>query len=248
MALSDDITIIETKDIDVENPIIIEGVPDVGLVGSIAVSHMVMEQNFEEVGYVDSDLLPPVMVVHEKKVLNPIRLFKKGRILAVLCEIPVDPKLGTLLSRKLVEWYKSKNPELVISISGAPVQERIDIEDPAVFGTSNREDSLKRMEESGVQILEEGFLSGFYALVLKNSMELGLNSAVLLAQSYPSYPDPGAAASVLKILNKMIELNVDVKMLLEQAEDVKMNYRTLMEQTNASMQKESKVEVPTMYR
>jgi len=102
MALSDDITIIETKDIDVENPIIIEGVPDVGLVGSIAVSHMVIEQNFEEVGYVDSDLLPPVMVVHEKKVLNPIRLFKKGRILAVLCEIPVDPKLGTLLSRKLV--------------------------------------------------------------------------------------------------------------------------------------------------
>jgi len=71
---------------------------------------------------------------------------------------------------------------------------------------------------------------------------------VLLAQSYPSYPDPGAAASILKILNKMIELDVDVKALLEQAEDVKINYRTLMEQTNASMQKENKVEVPTMYR
>jgi len=104
------------------------------------------------------------------------------------------------------------------------------------------------MEESGVQILQEGFISGFYALILKNSIEIGLNSSILLAQCYSSYPDPGAAASILKILNKMADLSVDVKQLIEQAEDLKVNYRALMEQTNASIQRESKVDVPTMYR
>ncbi|KYC54401.1 MAG: PAC2 family protein [Candidatus Methanofastidiosum methylothiophilum] len=248
MGLSEDIAIVETKKIDIESPIIIEGVPDIGLVGSIAVSHMVLENKFEEVGYIKSDLLPPVMVIHERKVLNPIRIFQKGKILAILAEIPVDPKLGFLLSKRLVDWYKEKGAELVISISGTPVQERIDIDDPIVFGTSNKQELLNKMEEIGVQILEEGFISGFYALILKNCIELGINSSVLLSQSYPSYPDPGAAASILKTINKMIDINIDVKQLIDQAQEVKINYRALMEQTNASMQKETKVEIPTMYR
>ena len=245
---SDEITIIETKKIDVDKPIIIEGVPDIGLVGSIAVSHMVQEQNFEEVGYIKSDFFPPVMVVHGRKVLNPVRIFQKGKLIAILSEIPIDPRPGYMLSKKLTEWYKEKGAELIISISGTPLQERIDIEEPEVFGTSNNEDVLKKMEGSGVKILEEGFVSGFYALILKNSIELNLNSSVLLAQCYSSYPDPGAAASVLKILNKMAGLDVDVKYLIEQADELKVNYRALMEQTNTSMQKENKVEVPTMYR
>jgi uncharacterized protein len=248
MSTSEDITIIETKKIDVDNPIIIEGVPDIGLVGSIAVSHMIIEQKFEEVGYIKSDLFAPVMVVHERKVLNPVRIFQKGKLIAILSEIPIDPKAGYILSRKLTEWYKEKGAELVISISGAPVQERIDIEEPEIFGTSNKENTLKKMEESGVKVLEEGFVSGFYALILKSSMELNLSSSILLAQCYQSYPDPGAAASVLKVLNKMLDLNIDVKDLVEQAEDLKVNYRALMDQTNASMQRETKVEVPTMYR
>ena len=63
-----------------------------------------------------------------------------------------------------------------------------------------------------------------------------------------SYPDPGAGASVLKVLNKMLNLNIDTKQLIDQAEELKVNYRALMEQTNVSMQSEPKVEVPTMYR
>jgi uncharacterized protein len=245
---SDEITIIETKKINVDNPIIIEGVPDIGLVGSIAVSHMVQEQNFDEVGYIKSDLFPPVMVVHDRKVLNPVRIFQKGKLIAILSEIPIDPKAGFILSKRLTEWYKEKGAQLIISISGTPIQERIDIDEPQVFGTSNNESILKKMEEFGVQILQEGFISGFYALILKSSIEIGLNSSILLAQCYSSYPDPGAAASILKILNKMTDLNVDVKQLIEQAEDLKVNYRALMEQTNASIQRESKVDVPTMYR
>ena len=245
---SDDILIIETKKIDVKDPTIIEGIPDIGLVGSIAVSHMIAEAKFEEVGYIQSDLFPPVMVVHERKVLNPVRIFQKDKILAILSEIPIDPKAGFILSKRLTEWYKEKGAELIISISGTPIQERIDIDEPQVFGTSNNDAILKKMGESGVVVLEEGFISGFYALILKNSIEIGLKSSIFLAQCYTSYPDPGAAASILKILNKMLNLNIDVKQLIDQAEELKINYRALMEQTNASIQKENKVDVPTMYR
>ena len=247
MNTSEDITIIETKKIDVNGPIIIEGVPDMGLVGSIAVSHMVLEQNFEEVGYIKSELFPPVMVVHERKVLNPVRIFQKEKFIVILSEIPIDPKVGYILAKRLTEWYKEKGAELIISISGTPIQERIDIEEPEIFGTANNK-VLEKMEESGVKVLEEGFISGFYALILKNSIELNLNSSILLAQCYPSYPDPGAGASVLKVLNKMLNLNIDTKQLIDQAEELKVNYRALMEQTNVSMQSEPKVEVPTMYR
>ena len=125
MNTSEDITIIETKKIYVNCSNIIEGVPDMGLVGAIAVSHIVLEQNFEEVGYIKSELFPPVMVVHERKVLSPVRIFQKEKFIVILSEIPIDPKVGYILAKRLTEWYKEKGAELIISISGTPIQERI---------------------------------------------------------------------------------------------------------------------------
>ena len=41
----------------------IVGLPDVGLVGLIAMSYLISELNLEEIAYMDSDLLPPVVVL-----------------------------------------------------------------------------------------------------------------------------------------------------------------------------------------
>jgi predicted ATP-grasp superfamily ATP-dependent carboligase len=38
--------------------------PDTGLTGMIAVSHIIRSMNLPEIGHVESDILPPVMVIH----------------------------------------------------------------------------------------------------------------------------------------------------------------------------------------
>jgi predicted ATP-grasp superfamily ATP-dependent carboligase len=73
----------------------------------------------------------------------------------------------------------------------------------------------------------------------------------LLAQCYPVYPDPGAAASAIESLEKFLELGIDVAELNERAEEIKLKARDLMRQTALSapeMQKEVEQDMPIMYQ
>jgi len=60
--LSESVKIVEKKHVPSEATMII-GLPDVGLVGIIATSYLISELNLEEIVYMDSDLLPPVVVL-----------------------------------------------------------------------------------------------------------------------------------------------------------------------------------------
>jgi len=79
-----------------------------------------------------------------------------------------------------------------------------------------------------------------------------LSAISLLAQCFPVYPDPGAAASAIESVKKFSpQLTVDVGELLENAEEIKLKARDLMQQTALSaseMQKGMEQDMPIMYR
>ena len=60
--MSESVKIVEKKTVPSEATIII-GLPDVGLVGLIAMPYMISELNLEEITHMDSELLPPVVVL-----------------------------------------------------------------------------------------------------------------------------------------------------------------------------------------
>ena len=131
--MNQSITIVETAPIKRCRYCLI-GAPDVGLVGSIALSYIIQEEQMTEVGYLDSEMLPPVMVVHRDDPKPPIRLYNKGDLVIVASEIPIDPRLIPYLARSIVNWVKDKGAELLISLSGIVVQNRLELEVPAVYG------------------------------------------------------------------------------------------------------------------
>jgi predicted ATP-grasp superfamily ATP-dependent carboligase len=62
--VTEEVKIVERKRVP-SGATLIFGFPDVGLVGVIAASHLIDELNLSEVAYVDSELLPPLIVLHE---------------------------------------------------------------------------------------------------------------------------------------------------------------------------------------
>ena len=62
--MSEEVKIIETKKVPTGATLIF-AFPDVGLVGVIAASHLIDELGLTEVAYLDSNLLPPLIVLHE---------------------------------------------------------------------------------------------------------------------------------------------------------------------------------------
>lgn len=237
------------------NPIVMEGLPDVGLVGTIAASFIVEKLGYKEIGHVESDLFSPVMVIHDGKLKNPFRIYsdKDGRVVVVLSEVPVPPKAVYPLTTALADWFHeidAKQP--VISIKGLPVKNRMDIEKPEVFAIGNNGDAVAELKAKQVELLEEGFIAGTYAIMLRECAKKNLSAIALVAQCYPVYPDPGAAASAIETIRKFVTpLEVEVGELLENAEDIKLRARDLMQQTTLSaseMQKGMEQDMPIMYR
>jgi len=226
------------------------GTPDVGLAGSIAISYLIQEQQMTEVGYFESDVLPPVMVVHQGNPKPPVRIYSKGDIAAVISEIPIEPHLMPTIARSIIDWVQSKNIELLISLSGIAVQNRLDIDVPTVYGvgsTSSVKEEIKRIE---VEVFEEGFITGLQATLMKECLKKDIQNMILLVQSHLQYPDPGAAASLITSIAKLTNLKVDTKKLLAEEDEIRVKMRELMQRTQHQMQQTQKgqeQEIPLMY-
>jgi uncharacterized protein len=248
------VRIVEVDGIEHKQPIVIEGLPDVGLVGTIASSYIVEKMGYKEIGYIESDLFVPVMVIHEGKLKTPFRIYSDddGSVIVVLSEVAVPPKAVYPLTTALAEWFYKIGAKLVISIKGLPVKNRMDIEKPEVFAVGNTEDAIQVLKDKQMDFLEEGFIAGTYAMMLWECTKRKLSAISLLAQCFPVYPDPGAAASAIESLKKFSpKLTVDVGELLENAEEIKLKARDLMAQTTLSaseMQKGMEQDMPIMYR
>jgi len=246
---TEEVRVIETSPIERIDHCLV-GFPDVGLVGLIAVNHIIGALGLVESGYIESDLLPPVIVVHQGDPKAPVRVYTKDRLAVVTSEIPIQPMIMPSLSKKMVDWTKTKGSKLVVTLSGVAVQNRLEIENPAVYGVGAWPETREFLTKSGVNLLEEGFMVGMHASIMKEALKAKVPSLILLAQSHSQYPDPGAAASIVTSLNRLLNLNVDVKGLLEQAEEIRLRMRELMQRTSKSMrgmEKAQEQELPAMY-
>ena len=226
------------------------GFPDVGLVSSIALGHAILEAQMTEVGHMESDEFPPVIVVHDGAPKPPLRLYQKNDVIFVVSEMPIDFNFITPIARSLVDWAESKNVELLITTSGIAVPNRLEIEVPEVYGVASSAAVRKIMEDAGIKALEEGFVAGLHAALMKESLKKRVPSLILLAQSHLKYPDPGAAASLMEALNRLVGLDVDTKALLVHEGEVRLRLRTLMQRTQENMRQVKKgqeQEIPLLY-
>jgi uncharacterized protein len=232
-------------------PSVIVGIPEMGLVGTIAASYLVDHLGLPEIAYVDSDLLPQVVVVHDSEPKEPIRIFGKGMVAVVVSEVPLTSRLSYELASELVRWSKAKQSKMVVGITGLPSQARVELvgeATPIVLAVTNNEDLRKSIKAIGAEPFEHGMIASTYATLLRRCTSLGVPNLTLLAESYAEFPDPGAAAAALQVLNKLLPIAVDVKPLLDGAEEVRLRMRGLMSQTQQTIQQQAAETTPGVYR
>jgi predicted ATP-grasp superfamily ATP-dependent carboligase len=133
LMMSEEMKIVERDGVKFSNPVVIEGLPDVGLVGTIAATHMVELLGLEQVAHFESNLFPPIMVMHKGVLTDPVRILGNEKLLVVTSEIAIPPVAIYPLASVLVDWLSAKGARLVVSLTGFPEQNRLDIDKPLVF-------------------------------------------------------------------------------------------------------------------
>lgn len=216
------------------------GFPDVGLVGVLAASYVVSELGLDELAYVDSDLLPPIIVLHKGLPHSPMRVFGNGNLLVTIAETVIPAKGVQRFMRTFVEWVKAKGVKMVIPIGGIPVQNRQDIDKPEVFGTASSPDMIDFLEQHKLEVLREGYMVGPQALIMRYCAEGNLPAVALLSQSFYNYPDPEAAAAALEQLSKITGIKVEVSKLVEKGEEIRLRAKDMMKRTQQELTKMNK--------
>ena len=71
----DEVRIYEIKRVDVENALVIDGFPSVGLVSSIVANYLIDTLEMEQIGIVESPAFPTVSLVRDGIPQHPVRIY-----------------------------------------------------------------------------------------------------------------------------------------------------------------------------
>ncbi len=231
------IEIVETAP-GISNPILILAVPGAGLVGVIAADHLIKTAGLSEVGKIDSPIFPPVIGVKDGIAMHTVKIYSGKGLYVIKAEVPlpIDPLLR--LTTSVLDWIARRRPKLAIVLGGVPEENRIKIEKPQVMAVFNCEEAKNFAENIRGDLMKEGFLSGYAAFFLREATRRGVPAAALMVQSFATYPDPGAAAEILKSIEPVLGFDIDISQLEAESETIRLKLKELMAQTVQAMPKE----------
>ncbi|MDP8002878.1 MAG: proteasome assembly chaperone family protein [Caldisphaera sp.] len=221
---------------------LILGLPDAGLIGPIAASHIVRTLNMQDVIGIESyGYIPPAAIIQNGSIKYPMRIYSNGDISVLITDVAPVPSGIVSLGSAIVEFARKRGVEHIISVSGIGNPSRAEIDKPSVYYLATTENSFKLVQQfNDVKQFPDGIIVGPYAIILKESMKRKVNNLLLLADAFIEMPDPEAAAEVIEKISKIININIDVSQLLQEAETLRLRLQGLAKETKDVLAKVGK--------
>jgi len=243
------IELIEHKKVRPDNPVLIQGLPGLGLVGKIAVQYLIDQYNPPLIAKIVSDLIPlpdgsaGVRVEEEDLKLASIDLYylkresSKRDVLLMTSEAQPVPWGQYRIAERVIKYVGSLGVNLVLALGGyVPGSPNI----KGVFACTNDLDLMKELESYGVKRLRGGYVTGACGILVGVAHVYGIKSACLLGTTGGSLPDPGASKSVLMVVDKIIGGQTDFSEMNKMIE----KERELMEELRRAAREVAEAETP----
>lgn len=211
-----------------KNPVIIEGFPGFGLIGTIVTEFLLDHLEVESIGTITSSDLPAMVAIHEGHVVQPIEIFYNEEYNMVILHVVTSVAgLEWDMSQAVMDLAKQLEAREIISIEG--VSSSSISSDSRTFYYSNVPTKRKIFEQKKVEQLKEGIVMGVTGVLLLKAKMLKQPFSCIFTETHSDMPDSKAAARVIEVLDKYLGLNVDPKPLLKQAEKFERKIREILE-------------------
>jgi uncharacterized protein len=208
---------------DIKDATVIEGSPELGLIGNIIGWLLVEELKMEEIGHIESKHFPPLAVLYKGVAIHPFRIYSTNDLVLFLSDFVVPPEVTYDMTNAIVEWMKRNKSKEIITLNSIVVPRKI----KQVAAAANSFEGLKRLSKLDLPILPFGNITGISGTLLTRSRASKIPASCLFAEVLNQYPDPRAAASVVDVLNRMLDINVDPEPLLKEAEEIETRLKKL---------------------
>jgi len=212
-----------------KSPIIIEGFPGFGLVGTIASEFLIDHLKTEQIGKIEFEEMPAMVAIHDSKVVEPLGIFydKKSNIV-ILHAITTSTGYEWEIANMLVKLAKDLDAKEVISLEGVGSAATTEGATQAFYYCGDKKKSCK-LAGVGIKPLKEGIIMGVTGALLLKTDQIPISA--IFSETHSNMPDSKAAAEIIKVLDQYLGLNVDYKPLLEQAEKFESKLKGLLTKT-----------------
>jgi len=206
----------ELKKTELKNPILIEGLPGLGLVGKIAIRHLVKQVKAEKFAYVYSPFFPYFVLVSKKGNVRLLRgtfyAWKRaGKSDVVL--FTGDSQAQTVegqyeISDQILKFAQQQGAKMIITIGGYRMEAK---DKPKVIAAATNQTLLNKALRAGAEISPTGSpIVGTAGLILGLSHLQKIDALCLLGETRGYLPDPKSAKSVLEVLQSMLDFDAQL--------------------------------------
>lgn len=172
---------------DVKDAVVLEGSPELGLIGNILGWLLVEQLKMKQIGYIDSKQFPPLAVLYKGIAIHPFRIYSSDGIVLFLSDFIVPPTVSYDMSKAIVDWMERNNSKELITFNSMVVMEK----SGAVAGAANSGDALKRLGEIELPILPFGNVNGLSGSLLTRTATKNIPASCLFAEVLNQYPIRG---------------------------------------------------------
>jgi len=210
-----------------DNPVLIEGLPGIGFVANIVTLHLIHELKVTRFAEIHSSAFQDLAVTTEtggtRSPINELYYFKSatgGRDLILWYgNTQALTTFGQYeLCEKILDMAQEFGCRQIITLGGFKQDEVKPI--PQIYSAATDIDTLNETLSLGAKIMV-GQIFGVAGLLVGLSKLRGIKGFSLLVETQGTFPDANAARHVLTVLNKFLNLRVDLSKLDVAAEETK---------------------------
>jgi uncharacterized protein (TIGR00162 family) len=225
----DSIEVETVAEADLQEPVLIEGLPGVGHVGKLAAEHLIEEFNSKLITRVYAEEFPPQVSVDESGVTELAHASfyaveaDASDLLVLTGDHQAQSHAGHYqLTDTFLDIASSAGADSIYALGGVPTGELV--EEPDVLGAVTGEAQTEGLIDAGVEFRDgepAGGIVGVSGLLLGLGGRQGYSAACLMGETSGYLVDPTSAQVVLEVLESVLGFEVEYESLEERAEEMK---------------------------
>jgi len=214
----------EFSSVRLEEPTVMAGFVGAGLVGPLAVGHIVESMGFAEFACMRSRHIPPAAVFLRGHLQHPFRLYahEGTNTCAIVCEITLPVEGIHDIVSATFDWLASRGASELVVLDGIAGEAH----DGRAYYAAER-DTHHAEAVPGISMITRGYIAGISGGLLDECLLHDVRGSALLVRANRDAADPGAAATLVNAVNSLYGTRVDASPLLKDAGEIEDTYSEL---------------------
>ncbi len=214
----------EKRKVKLKDPVMVTGLPGIGLVGQVAAKYMIKKMKGEKIAEIYSPHFPHQVLMNKKGGMRLLKntvyqvKAKKRDLLVVIGDVQAVSSVGQYeVADALLDYVQKLGVKLVITIGGYSTG-KVE-KSRRIFGSANNKRLKREYEKKGVVFGEtRGSIVGVAGLLPGLAKLRKLDGICIMGETHGSYVDHTSAKNVVEKLAELLDFKIDISELEKEAQ------------------------------